>query len=77
VFKDIRTTVKTNMAEAGVDEASRNAILGHRMEGMDKYYMKPGEESLKKAMEKYTAWLDGEIERISADVYQKRLPNPQ
>ncbi len=76
VFKDIRTAVKTHMAEAGVDEAYRNTILGHSMQGMDKYYMKPTEDSLKKAMEKYTSWLDGEIERISANVYQNVYQAP-
>ncbi len=61
VFKDMRTSVKTNMAAAGVDEAYRNFILGHSMQGMDKYYMKPTEDDLHEAMGRYTKWLDDQL----------------
>jgi integrase len=60
-FHDIRRTVKTNMLNAGVDKAHRDLILGHSLQGMDSYYIAPDEKSLKKAMEKYTRWLDDQI----------------
>jgi integrase len=60
-FHDIRTTVKTNMLRAGIDKALRDTILGHALQGMDAYYLKPTDQDLKMAMEKYTAWLDGKI----------------
>jgi integrase len=60
-FHDIRRTVKTNMLNAGVDKAHRDLILGHSLQGMDSYYIAPDEKSLKKAMEKYTKWLDEQI----------------
>ncbi len=34
------------------------------------FYMKPTDENLKTAMDKYTAWLESEIEKIPADDYQ-------
>ena len=38
-FHDIRSTVKTNMANAGVDPTFRDALLGHSRKGMDTYYI--------------------------------------
>ena len=61
VFHDIRRSVKTYMARAGVDKVYRDTILGHSLKGMDVYYMKPSDEDLHAAMEKYTAWLSGEL----------------
>ncbi len=66
-FHDIRTTVKTNMLRAGVDKELRDTILGHSLLGMDVYYIKPSNEDLKKAMDKYTAWLDQEMEKTIVD----------
>lgn len=70
---DLRTTVKTNMLRAGVDKVYRDAILGHSLQGMDVYYLKPTEEDLKRAMDRYTSWLDEQLaiasEKIS-DVAQ-------
>jgi len=60
-FRDIRTTVKTNMLAAGVDKVYRDKILGHSLKGMDEYYMKPSEEDLHRAMGKYTAWVDDQF----------------
>jgi integrase len=60
-FHDIRRTVKTNMLNAGVDKAHRDLILGHSLLGMDSFYLAPDEKSLKKAMEKYTKWLNEQI----------------
>jgi len=66
-FHDIRTTVKTNMLRAGVDKALRDIILGHSLQGMDAYYIKPTDEDLAAAMNKYTTWLDHETEKIKVD----------
>jgi len=66
-FHDIRTTVKTNMLRAGLDKALRDTILGHSLEGMDAFYLKPTEEDLKEAMGKYTQWLDGQLDSASVD----------
>ena len=60
-FRDIRTTVKTNMLEAEVMKEYRDLILGHSFEGMDRHYLKPPVDSLKGAMDKYTAWLDDKL----------------
>jgi integrase len=60
-FHDIRRTVKTNMAVAGVDKVYRDMILGHSLRGMDVYYIIPTDEALTSAMNKYTKWLDGEM----------------
>ena len=61
IFHDIRRTVKTNMLEAGMDKVHRDLILGHSLKGMDVHYMAPGEDALRKAMDKYTHWIDNEI----------------
>jgi len=60
-FHDIRRTVKTNMLNAGVDQVHRDVILGHTLHGMDVHYMAPSIEDPHRAMAKYTAWLDGEL----------------
>jgi integrase len=59
-FHDIRATVKTNMLRAGVDKVFRDLILGHSIQGIDSYYLKPSEEDLIQAMARYTDWLDGQ-----------------
>jgi hypothetical protein len=57
----MRRTVKTHMLYAGVDKVHRDLILGHSLKGMDVHYLAPSEESLKKAMDQYTEWLDKKI----------------
>jgi integrase len=64
---DIRGTVKTNMLVAGVDKVYRDLILGHSLQGMDVHYMAPSEDTLKKAMAKFTDWLDGQLEKQDVD----------
>jgi integrase len=64
-FHDIRTTVKTNMMRAGIDKALRDTILGHSLEGMDTFYIKPMEDDLKDAMDKYTQWLDEQMDCLN------------
>jgi integrase len=71
VFRDIRRTVKSNMLEAGVDEAYRDAILGHSKKGMDKFYIDIKPATITKAMQKYTAWLDGELQCVDLSVDKK------
>jgi len=64
IFHDIRRTVKTNMLNSGVDKIYRDCILGHSLQGMDAYYMAPSEEDLRKAMRKYTNWVDEQLTKI-------------
>ncbi|MBW1748873.1 MAG: tyrosine-type recombinase/integrase, partial [Deltaproteobacteria bacterium] len=64
IFHDIRRTVKTNMLNAGVDKVHRDLILGHSLKGMDIHYMAPGEDALRKAIDKYTMWIDGQISNL-------------
>lgn len=63
-FADFRRSVKTDMVKAGVDKVYRDVILGHSLKGMDAHYIKPSEDDLTTAREKYTAWLD---EQLSAE----------
>jgi integrase len=60
-FHDVRRTVKTNMLRAGIDKALRDTLLGHSLKGMDEYYLKPSEEDLREAMDRYTEWLETQI----------------
>lgn len=67
---DFRRTVKTNMLEAGVDKTYRDLILGHSLEGMDRHYIKPSDETLRQAMARYTAWLDAQLGSVDQTVDQ-------
>ena len=71
IFHDIRRTVKTNMLNAGVDKVHRDLILGHSLKGMDAHYMRPSDEDLHVAMERYTAWLEAEMKNVDQTVDQK------
>ena len=66
-FHDIRRTVKTYMLKAGVDKVYRDLILGHSLTGMDVHYLVPTDESLTKAMEKYTQWLDAQLKSANVN----------
>jgi integrase len=68
IFHDIRRTVKTNMAAAGLDKAHRDVIIGHSMQGMDVHYLVPTEDTLKREMARYTQWIDNQLEGESANV---------
>jgi len=70
IFRDIRRTVKTGMADAGIDKVYRDTILGHSLEGMDAHYIVPSEDSLTKAMDQYTEWLNKQIEDVFLNVDQ-------
>jgi len=64
IFHDFRRSVKTNMLTAGIQKEYRDKILGHSLKGMDRHYIVPGEDDLKKAMAQYTEWLDGQVEAV-------------
>jgi integrase len=64
---DIRRTVKTNMLIAGVDKIYRDIILGHSLQGMDAHYISPDDEALKRAMDRYTTWLDDQLKLQNVD----------
>ena len=38
---------------------------------MDVYYIHPSEDDLRADMDKYTAWLDGEIAKVNQSVNQE------
>jgi integrase len=69
-FHDLRRTVKTNMLNAGVSKIYCDLILGHSLQGMDAHYIVPDDDTLYKAMEKYTKWLDVKIAHELASVDQ-------
>ena len=49
------------MLRAGVDKVFRDVILGHSLQGMDARYLKPTDNDLFKAIEKYTEWFDSQM----------------
>jgi hypothetical protein len=55
------------MLRAGVDKALRDTILGHSLEGMDTFYIKPTEDDLKNAMGKYTQWLHRQMDCLNCE----------
>lgn len=61
-FHDIRRTVKTGMAKAGVPKEYRDALLGHVPADMDAHYLVVNDDDLRFAMSKYTAWLDDQLQ---------------
>jgi len=67
IFHDIRRTVKTNMVAAGIDKVHRDTIMGHSLRGIDQHYIIPTDLSLTEAMEKYTRWLDGQLNLANVD----------
>ena len=70
-MQDFRRTFKTNMLKAGVDKVYRDTIVGHSLRGMDVHYLIPSESDLKKAMDKFTNWLDLEIANVDYSVDPK------
>ena len=61
IFHYIRRTVKTNMVQAGVDKFYWDTILDHSLQGMDRHYVVLTDETLTEAIEKYTQWLDNQL----------------
>jgi integrase len=70
-FHDIRATFKTNLLRTGIDKAIRDTILGHSLQGMDAYYLKPSDADLKEAMDKFTSWIDAQIANVTQNVTHK------
>lgn len=70
-FHDIRRTVTTNMARAGVSKVYRDKLLGHAPQGMDAHYMSLDENDLRQAMDQYTVWLDGQLTNVDQTVDQE------
>jgi integrase len=66
-FHDLRRTVKTNMLKAGLEKEYRDTILGHSLKGMDVHYLVLDEKTLTEAMNKYTKWVDGQLESANVD----------
>jgi len=71
IFRDLRRTVKTNMARAGVSKVFRDTILGHSLKGMDAYYMAPSEDDLHQAMDRYETWVNSQLQNVTQNVTQK------
>jgi integrase len=71
IFRDIRTTFKTNMLRAGIDKVLRDIIVGHSLKGMDTYYLKPSDKDLKEAMDKFTTWIDAQFSNVDHFVDQE------
>lgn len=67
IFHDFRRNVKTNMVTAKIQKEYRDKLLGHSLKGMDRHYIIIKEGALKKAMAKYTAWLDSQVKKHNVD----------
>jgi integrase len=66
-FHDLRRTVKTNMLKAGLEKEYRDTILGHSLKGMDVHYLVLDEKTLAEAMNKFTRWVDGQLDSANVD----------
>ena len=62
--------VQNLIGRAVMDKAWRDTILGHSLKEMDAYYLKPSDDGLHKAMDRYTGWLDEQIADAFASVAQ-------
>jgi len=79
-FRDIRTTVQTNMENARFGPKFVKYRVGHTQAGqagMDKHYFRSSEQDVRIQMDRYTAWLDAQMEVISEKVEKsvKMSPN--
>ena len=72
---DFRRTAKTNMLSAGVDKAHRDMIVGHSLHGMDAIYLVESDEALRAAMDKFTKWIDKQLNTadINQTINQKQI----
>ena len=55
------------MLNAWIDKAFHDTILGHSLKGMDVHYIAPDESDLKRTMDRFTEWLDGELKFLNVD----------
>lgn len=67
---DLRAFWKSGATKAGLDPAIRSKILGHALTGMDAYYLRFTDDDLRAAMDRYTAWLEGELQKAYQSAYQ-------
>jgi hypothetical protein len=70
---DLGARAKTHLLEAGMDEVLRDKMAGHTLQGMDRYYLRLTDEHLRRAMDLYTEWLDGQIAEVPQNVPQTHL----
>ena len=66
-FHDLRRTAKTNMLKARLEKEYRDTILGHSLKGMDVHYLVLDDNTLTEAMNKFTRWIDGQLESANVD----------
>jgi integrase len=64
-FHDLRRTVKSLMAEAGLSSEIRNKICGHAERGMDAFYLQVSDERLLEGMAQYASFLDAKLKNAS------------
>jgi len=74
-FHDLRRTVKTSMMQAEIDPALRGKILGHSLKGMDVNYLVISEDALTGAMDKFTMWMDQQLEQVDGVAGFKNVAN--
>ena len=55
------------MLKAGLEKEYRDMILGHSLKGMDVHYLVLDEKTLIEAMNKFTKWVDSQLETNPAD----------
>ena len=60
------------MLNAGIDKVYRDLILDHSQKGMDVHYLAPDTDALKKAMDKYTCWIDDQIKKLDHSLTMKQ-----
>ena len=74
-FHDLRASFKNNCIDAGIDKAIRDVIMGHALQGMDKFYVRVSEDMLQRAMVQYTSWFDDQAGRIVTKTVTKGAGN--
>jgi hypothetical protein len=52
------------MLKAGIDKVYRDTILGHTPVGMDAHYMSLTDDDLAGAMDRFTAFVDGQLRDV-------------
>jgi hypothetical protein len=74
-MKGVQATIENNMLEEGGNKTYRDLRLGHSLEGMDRHYIKPSEETLPRAMAQCIAWLDEQLANVDQTVDQEAITN--
>jgi hypothetical protein len=74
--QDPRPPSTLNLADSEIIEKARNAQNGNKFDRLtrgdksDVHYMAPSEEDLHRAMSKYTAWIDVQLQSVAHFVAQ-------